>query len=129
MSSGNADARTRIERAMQRADELARSAKQIPAPVPCEAELIAILAAPLTGGATAGFAHKEALLRAEVDRLSHADCRQLAIRLRNASPDDPLTPLFQRWTAERRTRLIDFLDDSRRREALRREAELRSRKG
>ncbi|MCW5808261.1 MAG: hypothetical protein KIT31_38285 [Deltaproteobacteria bacterium] len=80
------------------------------------------------GGAapTAGYAQKEALLRAEMEQLSHAESRTLALRIRQASADDPLTAPLQRWTAERRGRIIDFLEDSRRREALRREAELRS---
>ncbi|MBX3158453.1 MAG: hypothetical protein KF773_20965 [Deltaproteobacteria bacterium] len=123
---GTAEVRARIERLAQRCEELARTVRQIPPPVQREAEILAIIVAPLEGGATAGYAQKEALLRAEMEQLSHAESRTLALRIRQASADDPLTAPLQRWTAERRGRIIDFLEDSRRREALRREAELRS---
>jgi hypothetical protein len=125
---GTAEVRARIEKLMVVAEELAKGARQIPPPVQREAAILEIIAAPLMGGATAGYAQKEAALRAEVEELSHMECRTLALRIRQASPDDPLTVPFRRWTAERRGRVVEFLEDSRRREALRREAELRGKR-
>lgn len=87
--------------------------------VPREAELEAVLAAPIAGSAAAGYQQKEAAVRAELDRLSPAESRVLADRLRRPRPSDALAALFGRMTADRRGRLLAYLDDARRREALR----------
>jgi hypothetical protein len=125
---GNAEVRARLEKLMVVGEELAKAVRQIPPPVQREAEIVAIVSAPLTGGATVGYAQKEALLRDVLEELSHAESRTLALRIRQGSPEDPLTPPFQRWTAERRARIVAFLEDSRRREALRRESDLRGKR-
>ena len=86
-----------------------------------EAELEAVLAAPIEGGFAAGYQQKEAAVRAAFERLPAAECRVLAERLRRAEPEDPLAALFGRMTADRRGRLLAFLDGARRREAIRHE--------
>jgi hypothetical protein len=83
-----------------------------------EAELEAELAAPIEGSVAAGYQRKEAALRAELGRLTVAESRVLAARLRRAHPDDRIAALFGRMTAERQGRLLGFLDDARRREAV-----------
>jgi hypothetical protein len=86
----------------------------------CEEELEAVLGAPIEGSAAAGYLRKEAAARAAFDRLTVAESRALAERLRRASPEDRLASLFGRMTVDRRGRLLSYLDDVRRREALRR---------
>lgn len=122
------DGRTRVEQQAERFEELARVARQVPQPISCEAQLMAIVATPISGGASAGYAQKEAEMQQVLAQLDHLESRALAQRLRIASPDDPFAAVLQRWTAERRGRVIAFLENSRRREAMRRESELRSHK-
>lgn len=90
------------------------------APVNPDALLIEILDAPLWPGepALVGFARKEQELRAAFAALPVSDQRALARRLSMPRPDDRLAQKFGRLTAERRTRLIQFLEDARRRAAL-----------
>ena len=85
-----------------------------------DAALIAILEAPLHAGETAliGFARKEAELRSAFAALSVIESRALQARLANPRSGDLLAAAFMRLTAERRARLINFLADARRREAL-----------
>lgn len=82
--------------------------------------LIAILEAPLHTGETLalGFARKEAELRHVLASLSVNESRALNTRLSCPKDGDPLTKAFMRLTAERRERLINFIADARRREAL-----------
>jgi hypothetical protein len=82
--------------------------------------LHAILEAPLHAGETAaiGFARKEAELRHVLASLSILESRALHTRLSCPKADDQLPKAFARMTAERRARLINFIADARRREAL-----------
>jgi hypothetical protein len=81
---------------------------------------LAILEAPLLPGepAFAGFARKEAELRAAFAALSVMEARALHARFSHPKANDRLAQLFMRLTADRRARLINFLADARRREAL-----------
>lgn len=94
-----------------------------PARTPIEARdasLIAILEAPLLPGETAhaGFARKERELGNAFAALSVLEARALQSRLSNPRTGDQLAAAFSRMTSERRTRLINFLADARRREAI-----------
>lgn len=82
--------------------------------------LIAILDAPLgtTETALAGFARKEHELGAQFATLSVLECRALHLRLANPQHGDELANKFARLTVERRVRLLTFLADARRREAM-----------
>ena len=85
-----------------------------------DSALIAILEAPLLPGETAfaGFARKEAELRSAFALLCVMESRALHARLACPRSDDQLAAVFMRLTADRRARLIYFLADARRREAL-----------
>ena len=85
-----------------------------------DAACISILDAPLLPGETAriGFLRKEAELRAAFTQLPTAAQRALHARLANPAPGDQLAERFARLTLDRRTRLLTFLADARRREAL-----------
>lgn len=91
-----------------------------PRPDTIDARLIAILDAPLGIGETAagGFARKEHELGAIFASLSVLEARAIQARLANVKPGDELANKFARLTCERRGRLINFLADARRREAL-----------
>lgn len=82
--------------------------------------LIAILDAPLatTENAFLGFARKEHDMGVLLATLSVLECRLLHKRLTNPQHGDELANKFARLTLERRGRLLDFLADARRREAL-----------
>lgn len=84
--------------------------------------LIAIIEAPLYAGETAavGFARKEAELIHIMGKLSVLESRALVSRLSYPKDGDQLAAMFMRLTADRRARLINFLADARRREALNR---------
>lgn len=86
----------------------------------CDVALLAIIEAPLHLGETAaaGFARKEVELRRVLATLSIAESRALHMRLSNPRPGDQLAASFQRLTADRRARLINFVADARRRAAL-----------
>ncbi|HWO22573.1 MAG TPA: hypothetical protein VNO30_27630 [Kofleriaceae bacterium] len=97
-----------------------------PAPTPAPAltiddQLIAILEAPLLPGETvaSGYRRKEAALGAALAALTVPEARALHARLLAAHPGDLLADKLTRLTAERRHRLLAFLADARRREALR----------
>jgi hypothetical protein len=93
-----------------------------PPPAPTvDEQLIAILEAPLAPGETvaSGYHRKEAALGAVLAALTVPEARALHARLLAARPGDPLADKLTRLTAERRHRLIAFLADARRREALR----------
>ena len=85
-----------------------------------DAALLGILQAPLALGATArdGFLRKEAELRAAFAALPVATQRAVHARLSNPRAGDELAAKFHQLTAERTTRLLNFLADARRREAL-----------
>jgi len=85
-----------------------------------DAALISILDAPLRHGETAreGFLRKEAELRAAFGTLPVAAQRALHARLSSPSSGDALATKFAGMTADRRTRLLTYLADARRREAL-----------
>jgi hypothetical protein len=84
-----------------------------------DARLLAILDAPTTGEpALVAFARKERELGAAFAALPILDQRALATRLAKPRAGDVLADKFGRLTAERRTRLINFLNDARRRAAM-----------
>ena len=85
-----------------------------------DARLIALLDAPLSPGelASAGFARKEHELGAMFAAMSVLECRAIHGRLTSMRPGDELAHKFARLTLERRGRLLAFLADARRREAL-----------
>jgi hypothetical protein len=85
-----------------------------------DAVFFAILEAPLHEGETAmgGFARKEEELRVAFAALSILESRALQARLSNPRNGDRLAASFSRLTIERRARLINFLGNARRREAL-----------
>ncbi len=85
-----------------------------------DAKLIAILDAPVALGesAHAGFQRKEHDLGALMGTLSALECRALHKRLDHPQRGDELANKFARLTIERRIRLLSFLADARRREAL-----------
>lgn len=106
----------------------AESTVAAPAPAPpaplapaVEARLIAILEAPLAPGETAarGYRRKEEAIGTVLATLSVPESRALLRRLVAARPGDLLAEKLTRLTAERRYRLLAFLADARRREALR----------
>jgi len=82
--------------------------------------LVAILEAPLLRGepAAVGFARKEHELRQAFARLTILAARALRMRLATPLPGDVLADRFARLTVERRSRLLAFLGDARRRAAL-----------
>ena len=85
-----------------------------------DADLIAILDAPLAPGETAlaGYAHKEAALGNAFARLAVLDARTLHARLSTPRAGDALAAAFAHLTCERRFRLLAFLAGARRREAI-----------
>lgn len=87
-----------------------------------DASFMAILEAPLQAGETThfGFARKEAELVSAFAKLSVLESRALHMRLSNPRSGDVLAAALMRLTYERRARLIHFLADARRREALHR---------
>lgn len=89
------------------------------APIAREADIEQVLRAPAVSSSAATYAKKESALRAEFDQLSAVESRVLAQRLRRARPNDTLASQFNRMTAERRGRLLAYLDGARRREAVR----------
>ncbi|MEO8704690.1 MAG: hypothetical protein ABI867_31835 [Kofleriaceae bacterium] len=89
-------------------------------PVTIDARLLVILDGPLATGETfaAGYARKEADLGTAFAQLTPADARALHARLATPRLGDELATKFARLTIERRTRLLTFLADARRRQAL-----------
>jgi hypothetical protein len=85
-----------------------------------DARLLAILEAPLADGEPAyiGFARKERELGEAFAALPIFDQRALYGRLASPKPADRLAETFARLLPERRTRLLNFLGDARRRAAL-----------
>ena len=85
-----------------------------------EAELTAILDAPLEPGETSslGFVRKERELIVVLATLTIHEAHYLRGRLANPHPDDVLATKFSRLTLERRTRIIGFVADTRRRHAV-----------
>lgn len=96
-------------------------AKVAPKAVSMDDALLAILDRPLHGGETVavGYARKEAELAGVLARLSVPEARALHLRLTVGAANDALATKFARLTIERRNRLLVFLADARRREALR----------
>ena len=82
-----------------------------------EREAIAILERPITSeSAAAAHARKEVELKVVFGRLSVLESRALHARLSRG--DDALARLIGRMVPERRLRLLSFIADARRREAL-----------
>jgi hypothetical protein len=82
--------------------------------------LIAILDRPLGKGepASIGFARKEHDLIAAFAKLTVLEARAIHARLTINAPDDVLAAKFALLTVDQRTRLLYFLADARRREAV-----------
>jgi len=89
-------------------------------PTTADGTLIAVLDSPLgtTENAFIGFARKEHEMSVLFASLSVLECRLLHKRLANPQHGDELANKFARLTHERRGRLLDFLADARRREAI-----------
>jgi hypothetical protein len=89
--------------------------------VKLEAEILETFAAPAAPGEQLelAFRRKEHELKVLFDRLSVADARALHRRFTLMLPGDPIASRFGRLISERRARLLAFLADARRREALR----------
>ncbi|HWO20083.1 MAG TPA: hypothetical protein VNO30_14955 [Kofleriaceae bacterium] len=128
---GGQDAAARVDAVAQRLAVIEReAAAAVEAPsglesIAREAEIHSVLAAPIQGSVAAAYAQKEAALRELLGQLDAQDSRVLAARLRRARPNDPLATAFGRMTNDRRARVLQFLDDARRREWVRREDLLR----
>jgi hypothetical protein len=90
------------------------------ATVALEHAILAALEAPLSNHETmfAGFHRKELAVAALFAQLSVADARALHRRLTMPSSSDPLAVAFNRLVSERRARLVAFLADARRRQAI-----------
>ena len=82
--------------------------------------LVAILDTPLAPGETvmAAFARKERELGTVFAHLSVLESRAMRARLAHPKSGDVLASKFSRLTSERRTRLLAFLADVRRRNAI-----------
>lgn len=82
--------------------------------------ILSVLDEPAAGGesADAFYRRKERELGAMFARLPVPDAVALARRLSTVTPGDILSARFSRLVADRRQRLIDFLDDAKRREAI-----------
>jgi hypothetical protein len=87
-----------------------------------ESEIYAVLAEPAFPGEQLAFAfkRKEQRLGDLFAKLNVADSRELSRRLALLIADDSLAAMFGRLVADRRARLVAFLADARRREALQR---------
>lgn len=107
-------------RALARSKPTPTAAASLRTAAAIDAELIAILDTPLLLDETAlvGYARKEAAMLQILASLTVAESRALHARLVVAKPGDPLVDKLARFTTERRTRLIHFLADARRREAI-----------
>lgn len=83
-------------------------------------QLITILDAPLLMGETAmaGFQRKELALIGVLAKLSPVDAKALHFRLANPLGSDELAKRFMRLAVDRRTRLLNFVADTRRRLAM-----------
>lgn len=90
-------------------------------PVSHEAEIVAILDGPAAPDETRelAFRRKERELLLAFDAMNVRDSMELHRRLRLTLPDDPIAARFARLIAPRRHRLMSFLADARRREAMR----------
>ncbi len=88
--------------------------------VSLEAEIAAVLDAPPLPGEqlAAAFRRKELTLGDLFARLTVAEARELHRRFTCSLADDALAVRFNRLVSERRARLLAFLADARRREAL-----------
>ena len=82
-----------------------------------DARLLAILDSDHHEPAMVAFARKERELREAFAALPILDQRALQTRLSSVRSGDLLAAKFNRLTVERRTRLINFLGDARRRAA------------
>ncbi|HEX4455400.1 MAG TPA: hypothetical protein VH143_31290 [Kofleriaceae bacterium] len=83
-----------------------------------EDEILAVLSAPISSSAQAGFAEKETQLKSELAQLSPAESQQLASRLTKLHKDDAIATAVSRLTPERRARIVGFLADARKRSVI-----------
>lgn len=91
-----------------------------PKPIAHEAAIIAILVRPTPNGElpSHAFHRKEQELRAQFAQLSIVDSLELDRRLSVNAPTDLIARSFSRLVPDRRARLVAFVRDARRREAL-----------
>jgi len=95
-----------------------------PAPIvpidPVAERLIAIIFAPAPAGMTHRAAHdaRERAVIAELEPLTAVEALHLHRRLSNPRSGDALAAAFARMVVERRGRILQFLSDTRRRQAL-----------
>jgi hypothetical protein len=109
------------ERTLDEARASAASLVEVPKgwkPSTREAEIMAVLAAPIVGTSKAGYEQKEQALCAELAQLDPAESAALAARLRNAHAGDPIAAAVARMIPERRARIQAFLAGARRRAAV-----------
>ncbi len=85
-----------------------------------DAQLAAIIVAPLPMGQTAmeGYQKKELAILGALAQRSVLESRALYARLANPVSSDSLAVTFMRLTVERRSRILAFLADARRRAAV-----------
>jgi len=89
--------------------------------IPIEAAIIEAIVRPIEPGEMhrAGNDRKERELLALLDTLTPVQALALRRRLANGRAGDPMVAAFARLIAERRNRVLAFLDDARRRAARR----------
>jgi hypothetical protein len=88
--------------------------------VAIDAAIVAVFDRAVSGETIAmSYARRERELRALFERLTPDACRVLSRRLEAKVPGDQVAEHFGRMVAERRQRLVSYLDDARRREAVR----------
>jgi hypothetical protein len=93
-----------------------------PAAIGIEAELVELLHQPIESHEThrAGYDRKERELYALLDRLTDIEAHALRQRLQVARPNDALVQAFVRLSIERRPRVFAFIENTRRRNSMRR---------
>lgn len=126
-AEATADVEQRLDSTEKQLQALDRAAKNIGeaplgwSPISREAAIIAIVAAPLDGGAHEGWARKMTALKAELAELSVPESRALATRLRKRHSNDPIAMALApgvKITRSRYEEVLAFLDGARRREAI-----------
>jgi hypothetical protein len=110
---------TSNESIWQASAEMAVAPPMVAPPIPIEGEMLAILVRPLAASDSAliGHARKERELVSLLDRLTAIESHFLHKRLAAPRSDDRLAIAFGRLMIERRSRLLAYLRDARRRAA------------
>jgi hypothetical protein len=121
--------KARLQRSADDRDAIWTPAPATPAPVAVpaslpdgfEAEIVALIHAPRAEGETAhdGHRRKEQAIGAWFDVLTTVQARALHARLVRPRGEDALATAFGRFARERQERLLAFLADTARRQAMR----------